>query len=400
MRATVARYHSTRLERSISYTVWIAIAASLFRVSLPVDPHHKTQSEVATIRFLQQQTKIPVPHIIGFDDSSDNELGFEWILMEFMPGRPLRQQWRKMSTETKHDLIKSVAVYHTQLLRARPRFAGIGNIFPLSDQKWEKGSMSRSECLKLGFRLGRIVSMLFFWGDHINQDVYRGPFRTSHDWLHARLTFALNDQDRTIRESDDDDEIEQAKDAKDLIVELHEMLPCIFTPKVDIPEQTALRHSDLSFQNILVDESGKITAVLDWECVSTVPMWDVVQLLDFLMGLNREEEPVRDEYMDESIEEEEEAIEEGLDNEGKNTLYWVHQLEYEQTQLRRLYSAEMEQLWPEWKMEVHNGTRKADFDAAVSRCGTGFGTAVIQDWLEDLQEGEYWCLRDRYMGVP
>lgn len=44
---------------------------------------------------------------------------------------------------------------------------------------------------------GRIVSMQFFWGSHIRQDVFRGPFRSNKDWITARLLFNRNDAIRS-----------------------------------------------------------------------------------------------------------------------------------------------------------------------------------------------------------
>jgi aminoglycoside phosphotransferase (APT) family kinase protein len=58
----------------------------LMRVSLPVHPHSKTLGEVTTLRYLRRETSISVPEVIAFDASADNEIGFEWILMERMPG--------------------------------------------------------------------------------------------------------------------------------------------------------------------------------------------------------------------------------------------------------------------------------------------------------------------------
>jgi hypothetical protein len=61
----------------------------MIRVTLPVDASYKTDSEVATINFVRQNTDVPVPKIFEFDDSRDNELGFERILMEMLPGTAL-----------------------------------------------------------------------------------------------------------------------------------------------------------------------------------------------------------------------------------------------------------------------------------------------------------------------
>ena len=71
----------------------------LMRVSLPVDPHHKTMSEVATIKFVRQQTEMPVPKIIVFDGSNDNDLGFEWILIN---GADARSTLAQEMEETSH----------------------------------------------------------------------------------------------------------------------------------------------------------------------------------------------------------------------------------------------------------------------------------------------------------
>jgi aminoglycoside phosphotransferase (APT) family kinase protein len=81
------------------------------RITLPVDPSNKTNSEVATNNFVRQNTDIPVPKIFAFDDSRDNELGFEWILMEMLPGATLERKWRKLSKDAKRDLVKQVAKY-------------------------------------------------------------------------------------------------------------------------------------------------------------------------------------------------------------------------------------------------------------------------------------------------
>lgn len=60
----------------------------LMRVSLPVDPKFKTLSEIATLAWLQEHTSLPVPKVVAYDSSNATELGFEWILMEKIPGRP------------------------------------------------------------------------------------------------------------------------------------------------------------------------------------------------------------------------------------------------------------------------------------------------------------------------
>jgi hypothetical protein len=46
----------------------------ILRVTLPVDPHWKTASEVATLSYV---SNITVPEVIACDLSGQNDLGFE-----------------------------------------------------------------------------------------------------------------------------------------------------------------------------------------------------------------------------------------------------------------------------------------------------------------------------------
>ncbi|RPA74568.1 hypothetical protein BJ508DRAFT_215288, partial [Ascobolus immersus RN42] len=78
-----------------------------FRVRLPVDPHHRTASEVATLEFLRRNTSIPVPRVYAYDSSSDNSLKFKWILMDRVKGVPLREVWDSIKLEHMVDVVNS-----------------------------------------------------------------------------------------------------------------------------------------------------------------------------------------------------------------------------------------------------------------------------------------------------
>lgn len=67
------------------------------RVSLPLDPYFKTASEVATLAVVHDRTSIPTPTVSAFDASFNNDLGFEWMLMERLPGQNLESAWESFS---------------------------------------------------------------------------------------------------------------------------------------------------------------------------------------------------------------------------------------------------------------------------------------------------------------
>lgn len=359
------------------YRIAAAGAECLMRVSLPVYPRLKTQSEVATINFVREKTDMPVPRILAFDSESGNDLGFEWIMMEMMPGITLRKRWRKMSWEAKENLVRQLVHYQAQL--HEKSFPRIGNLFP---------HVGESTSLELG----PIVSLVFFWGDHLTHDVPRGPFETSHEWLQTRLRFALADQQRILDTSDDEDDIEDAQFAKELAEDVAHQLTNIFPPEA-ASQHNILFHDDLSMQNILVDETGKLTAIIDWECVSTVPFWRACQFPQLLDGRARDVEPMRDQYIPDSDDEEPDP--DSLDNEGINSLYWEHLLEYEQTQLRKFFKQEMAKMNATWVTTMESSTVEADFEKAVHNCDNTWRFKVVRRWLDAYKEGNVESLADK-----
>ncbi|CAI7649441.1 unnamed protein product [Penicillium glandicola] len=308
------------------------------RVSLPVYPHNKTLGEVTTLRFLRRATDVPVPEVIAFDDSGNNEIGFEWILMECMPGISAYKIWRTLSAFQKAALVQP------------------------HPQKEQPGEMVSA----------------------------RGPFRSSYDWLCSYLEVVIKDQitaKEEAEEAEDEEDEEDAAFALGLAHRLVALLPKIFPSLQNPPERSVLLHEDLSLNNILVDGQGNITAIINWECVSAMPLWMATKVPKFLNGSIREQEPKREEYADESAGESDESQDgedDQLNNEGKNELYWIHLMEYEKTQLRRLYHVCMGQLRPGWDAEVEDSALKEDFAGAVFGCGQGFHVKRIAQWIDAI----------------
>ncbi|KAK3994330.1 phosphotransferase enzyme family-domain-containing protein [Cladorrhinum sp. PSN332] len=353
------------------------------RVSLPVYPRHKIRAEVATLRWVRENTSIPVPQVFGFDDSNGNEIGFEWILMELMEGASAHGRWRTMTMEQKVTFTKRLATFQAELSgfgKAEPIFRGIGTL----DLDGEKVAP------------GIFVSHEFFMGDHVNYEVEPGPFRSSHDWLSVELDIIIKHQTAVLgkmeeEEDTDEDDREDAEEIISVARKLLSLVPKVFPPtlSLDDPEITGLYHHDLHLNNILVNERGEITAVLDWECVSAMPLWMSTKVPKFLDEPVREEEPQRDDYADAAEGEEEEE-----DSEGKNELYFIHRMEYEATQLRKVYESKLRELWPEWPLQESHA--EMDFFHAVLQCD-GLWAKKVRRWAECLERGEN-CAIGRPLG--
>ncbi|KAK0758527.1 hypothetical protein N5P37_008926 [Trichoderma harzianum] len=135
---------------------------------------------------------------------------------------------------------------------------------------------------------GRLVSTEFFMGDHLTYDIPRGPFRSSYDWLNAILTIIIRHQTLVLEKSEDEDDIEDAEDILPVAQTLLALLPKVSPPDLTTSESSALQHHDLNLNNILVNEQGEVTAVLDWEYVSALPLWMLTQMPKFLDGEPRD----------------------------------------------------------------------------------------------------------------
>lgn len=113
----------------------------------------------------------------------------------------------------------------------------------------------------------------------------------------------------------------------------------------------------------------------------------------FLWGRDREDAPNRDGYSDETPPESASSAKDTdsneVDNEGKNELYWIHLMEYEQTQLRVIYNDKMRSLWPDWDLQVAESKLKLDFYDAVVRCGGGVYLKRILRWVDKIEQGEF-----------
>jgi Phosphotransferase enzyme family len=159
------------------------------RVALPVDPHFKTESEAATLMFLAEKTSLPVPKVLAYSSTQENELGFEWILMQRMPGGVLEERHLSITWEMKVELVKTVARHISEL--GQHSFTGIGNLY-LQRQPHEMISEPNSSH-STEYQTGRIADMDFFWIDRIHQDVPRGPFSNCADFFDARLLLVINE---------------------------------------------------------------------------------------------------------------------------------------------------------------------------------------------------------------
>ena len=282
----------------------------IFRVSLPVWPYYKVESDVATTEFARHSTGIPVPIIYAFDSNPSNRLGFEWMLVEKIQGTPLNAVWDTMGFDTKQAVIGKLASWMAEL--SQFKFRKIGSIF----MRYQQNQME--------FYIGPTMHERLFVGDRLLYEVDRGPFQSvqalyasildtagryfndlRHRAGHAQEVPMSKDSDvhETLsspgvardtqqRRPNSEEAILAQADAEDqgnegangflkhTLSRLPEkvrryriLLPklCAFLPASE-PLTTMLTHPDLIPPNIFVDNNSVPVALIDWERARLEPI--------------------------------------------------------------------------------------------------------------------------------
>lgn len=175
-------------------------------------------SEYEALRLVNEKTSIPVPRVLGVYNTREGK----FVDLEVVQGRTLDTAWPTFSPPQRKKIVEDLGRFVDQLRKLPvPKHALIGSatMGASYDQRFGKG------------RIGPFYSL-----DHFHDFIRRG---------HPIDDFSEKD----VREC-------HTKDY-----------------------EVRFTHADLCPQNILVDENGRITAVLDWENSGWYPeYWEYTQM--------------------------------------------------------------------------------------------------------------------------
>jgi len=182
------------------------------------------------------------------------------------------------------------------------------------------------------------------------------------------------EDDEEEEEDDDQDDPEDLAKTMTIIDRLRSHLDEFFPVKYPIPEPSMILHDDLSRHNILVNEDGSLSAVVDWECISAQPLWMACQYPPILQGKPVDVQPIKSKYQHDQ-------------NGDVVELYWEHLEDYELTQLRKVFLDEIWRSQPGWVEVFESSQRQRDFDLALTNCDDEFLMWRIGNWLDDMENG-------------
>ena len=220
------------------------------------------RSEAQTMKFIKQQTTIPLPAVHHFDASFDNDIGCPYILMDFLNGKPLWQGW----------FDEKASRSGVEQFRARSMQTIAAAMVQLSQFSVDRGGFLKfdPDGRPVSITASRVPDWLA--GSDMQQGLTtaregclyceKGPIKDPA----ASFLFMLDR--RGIREGDGP-----------LDLGSHEIIRMFTEWTLEKAENAndrsgkfVLAHPDFAVQNFLVEDDGTLCGIIDWDGVAAVPL--------------------------------------------------------------------------------------------------------------------------------
>lgn len=298
------------------YSFQLQSRSVIARVVAPVRPLFKTEAEVAAMEFVRSKsdytsgciltlnntwftakTSIPVPGVLSYCSESNNPVGAEWILMEYVPGVTMGDGWSSLNFPQKQRLALDIIDFYDQMYHLKADRCG--SIYHSVDTKDDSDRLGATNGLSKTTINGPLrwaplssESLLLMKGlcsSSISGRFKLGPLNEM-SVLDYCLAMPSPSQTPTVFTSEEYiklvafNGIPTTRSAYDLptrekCVELfqglHRLYPTstLFGPSADAVN-LRFSHGDLHDKNVMIDpQSGRITGIIDWESAAFRPLW-------------------------------------------------------------------------------------------------------------------------------
>lgn len=196
------------------------------------------ESQVHTMEYIRKHTSAPVPQVYQFDTTANNEIHAPYIAMGYVSGRTVSRLWFDTSGPTplesrRQRVLAQLAKAMSQLQKLH--FENIGSLLPSS-----QGG-------------GNCIGSCYDWDEAEDGTISvtsSGPFSTTESFLQNFWAPAN----------------EKSEYAIGAAKVLEAMLP-----HLPHTSEYVLAMPDFDSQNVMADEEGNITGLIDWDNVQTVP---------------------------------------------------------------------------------------------------------------------------------
>jgi len=219
--------------------------------------------EAQVLEYISENTSAPVPRVCEYSTTFDNALGHPFIMMTELPGESAYDIWFDAdydeATAFRYGDTPSPVVEKKRIIFLRSLAEAMAKINTLS---FDGIGMPM---IPVDGSAPPDIGPFYQWDYSASDGAYkREACTTTQNYVSARPN--------SLRMSE---ALAANPKAQNYILGARTLLDIIFAQPVFNPEQKretfTLQHADLDLQNILVDEEGNVTGIIDWDKCLAVP---------------------------------------------------------------------------------------------------------------------------------
>ncbi|KAF1851476.1 uncharacterized protein K460DRAFT_268296, partial [Cucurbitaria berberidis CBS 394.84] len=247
------------------------------------------RGEASLMQHIRHHTECPVPEVIAFDDSVSNPIGAPYILMKRMSGVSALDMWLGQPYKTLKSGEEHMNADDPSPETERKRITFLRSLAHAMShlQKLNFDEIGVPVFEEAEDKYPRYFGHLWRWHSKVAMQELTpiGPFDTSEEFFLAGLSAAWDPE--TISDRDPNDpqvlEVKGVRKVLEIVfasppfapLRAHSSASFDGTTGTEVNTSTkesfVLRHDDLDLQNILVDDEGNVTGIIDWDGCMSVP---------------------------------------------------------------------------------------------------------------------------------
>ncbi|KAH7379143.1 kinase-like domain-containing protein [Phaeosphaeria sp. MPI-PUGE-AT-0046c] len=249
-----------------------------------------TNSGVATIKYLQAETKIPIPNILDWSDDASNVIGSEYIIMEHASGIPLQEKWPTMNVSDQIKCIKAIC----QKLKAVVdlTFPAYGSLYFAGTPYLPTSKLVVNSEFCIGPHCGAM-----YWNCNVGRPRYyhnikpnQGPWLEIAEYCDSLIETGISKIPPAGLVSKRPRYQGSIETHKKLLNYGRAMLKeMIKSPRIQNTSSPVMFHPDLHKRNIFVSDEDPtvVSAIIDWQSTSIEPaFWYADEIPDFAQPMS------------------------------------------------------------------------------------------------------------------
>lgn len=223
-----------------SFKLVIRVPATGWGSGMTPTAAHALGSQVSTIRLIRERTRVPVPEIYSLDTSSNNIISAPYMCMSFLPGKTVSKVWFDDPELLSREELRFRILTSLSLVMAR--FSGL--------------SFKQIGSVHIDEAGSTFIGPVYDWHENDDGSIRveaSGPYASTFEYIknHAML----RSEGTPWREG--------GVEVVNTLLEHSQSL--------ESPHGFVLCPPDFDSQNILVDDQGTVTGIIDWDLAQTMP---------------------------------------------------------------------------------------------------------------------------------